>query len=71
VTAVRFAKRDGDISGLGSGALLGAWVGLIANSFFIDTLHWRHLWIVAALIWYGATTQRRAAQSEPAALASG
>ena len=74
VTAVRFAKRDGDISGLGSGALLGAWVGLIANSFFIDTLHWRHLWIVAALIWYGATTQRRAAQvaaAERASLASG
>jgi O-antigen ligase len=69
VTAVKFAKRDGDISGLGSGALLGAWVGLIANSFFIDTLHWRHLWIVAGLIWFGATMQRLQAQSvegEPA-----
>ena len=74
VAAVRFAKRDGDISGLGSGALLGAWVGLLANSLFIDTLHWRHLWIIAALIWYGATTQRRAAQvveAKAAAPASG
>jgi hypothetical protein len=35
--------------------LLGLWVGLIANSFFIDTLHWRHLWLVAGLIWAGAS----------------
>jgi O-antigen ligase len=40
--------------GIGSGALLGAWCGLLANSLFIDTLHWRHLWFVAALIWAGA-----------------
>ena len=33
--------------GIGSAALLGAWCGLLANSAFIDTLHWRHLWIVA------------------------
>ena len=40
--------------GIGSVALLGAWCGLLANSFVIDTVHWRHLWIVAALIWAGA-----------------
>jgi hypothetical protein len=40
--------------GIGSVALLGAWCGLLANSLVIDTLHWRHLWIVAALIWAGA-----------------
>jgi hypothetical protein len=40
--------------GIGSAALLGAWCGLLANSFFIDTLHWRHLWIVAGLIWAGS-----------------
>jgi O-antigen ligase len=39
--------------GIGSAALLGAWCGLLANSFVIDTLHWRHLWVVAALIWAG------------------
>ena len=42
-----------DTFGIGSAALLGAWCGLLANSFVIDTLHWRHLWIVAALIWAG------------------
>jgi hypothetical protein len=26
----------------------------VANSFVVDTLHWRHLWFVAALVWVGA-----------------
>jgi O-antigen ligase len=43
-----------DTYGIGSAPLLGAWLGLIANSAFVDTLHWRHLWLVAALIWAGA-----------------
>jgi O-antigen ligase len=47
------AVRGRGTFGIGSAALLGAWCGLLANSFFIDTLHWRHLWIVAALIWAG------------------
>lgn len=42
---------DADLRGLGSAAVFGAWVGVVANSFFIDTLHWRHLWVVAALVW--------------------
>ena len=41
--------------GISSVPLLGLWVGLIVNSFFVDTLHWRHLWLVAGLIWAGAT----------------
>jgi O-antigen ligase len=48
--------------GIGSAALLGAWVGMMLESFVIDTNHWRHLWLVAALIWIGS---RR--KSEPAA----
>ena len=40
--------------GIGSAALLAAWCGLLANSAVIDTLHWRHLWLVAALIWAAA-----------------
>jgi O-antigen ligase len=56
--------------GLGSAALLGAWAGLLANSFFIDTLHWRHMWVVAALIWAGsvrAAPPRRPRAAWPAA----
>ena len=55
--AVRNAARGRDTYGIGAAALLGAWCGLLANSAFIDTLHWRHLWIVAALIWAGAMTR--------------
>jgi O-antigen ligase len=47
-----------DTYGIGSAALLGAWCGLLANSIFIDTLHWRHLWLVAALIWAGTMRPR-------------
>jgi hypothetical protein len=52
--ALRNVVRGVDTYGIGSAALLGAWVGLVANSLFVDTLHWRHLWLVAALIWAGA-----------------
>ncbi len=52
--AARNAVRGGDTHGIGSAALLAAWSGLLVNSPVIDTLHWRHLWIVAALIWAGA-----------------
>ena len=45
--------------GIGSAALLAAWCGLLANSLFIDTLHWRHLWFVAGLIWAGAMLRYR------------
>jgi O-antigen ligase len=56
--ALRGALDGRDVYGIGSAALLGAWCGLIANSVFVDTLHWRHLWLVAALIWAGATMPR-------------
>jgi hypothetical protein len=61
------AARDGDIAGVGGAALLGSWLGLIANSAFVDTLHWRHLWLVAALIWagYAALSSRVPAPERP------
>jgi O-Antigen ligase len=52
--AGRNAVLGRDTYGIGSAALLAAWCGLLANSVFIDTVHWRHLWLVAALIWAGA-----------------
>jgi O-antigen ligase len=54
VLAARNAVLGRDTYGIGSAALLGAWCGLLANSLFVDTLHWRHLWVVAALVWAGA-----------------
>jgi len=57
--AMRNVSLARDTYGLGSATLLAAWCGILANSFFVDTLHWRHLWVVAALIWVGATHRHR------------
>jgi len=54
VLALRNVVIGRDTYGIGSAALLGAWCGLIFNSVVVDTLHWRHLWVVAALVWAGA-----------------
>ena len=54
VAAVRNMLLGRSTAGLSSTALLAAWCGLLANSFFVDTLHWRHLWILAGLIWAGS-----------------
>ncbi|HEY0278589.1 MAG TPA: O-antigen ligase family protein [Solirubrobacterales bacterium] len=54
VLALRNCVIGRSTYGIGAAALLGAWCGTLANSFFVDTLHWRHLWLVAALIWAGA-----------------
>ncbi len=56
--ALAFARADGSVHGVGSAALLGSWAGLMANSLFIDTIHWRHLYVVAALIWAGYASIR-------------
>ncbi len=60
ITTLAFAARNvvtgTDTYGIGSAPLLAAWCGLVVNSAFVDTLHWRHFWLVAALIW--AATMR-------------
>ncbi len=47
--ALRRAQTAQDI--LASGALLACLLGTLANSFFIDTLHWRHFWLLLGLTW--------------------
>ncbi|MEA2409165.1 MAG: hypothetical protein QOE69_3284 [Thermoleophilaceae bacterium] len=54
VLALSNAVSGRDTYGIGSAALLGAWVGMVIESFVIDSNHWRHLFLVAALIWVGA-----------------
>jgi O-antigen ligase len=60
--ATRNALRGWDTYGIGSAALLGSWCGLLVNSVVVDTLHWRHLWVVAALIW-AADVRRRSEET--------
>jgi O-antigen ligase len=55
--ALRNAVKGWDTQGFSSTALLAAWCGILANSVFVDTLHWRHLWLVAGLIWAAKARQ--------------
>ena len=68
--AVRNALDGRSTHGIASGALLGAWCGLIVNSMVVDSLHWRHVWLLAALIWAADISRRgrsaAGAQPEPA-----
>jgi O-antigen ligase len=57
--ALMMCLRDGDVHGVGSAALLGIWSGHLLNSGVVDTLHWRHAWIVAAFIWLGTVTRMK------------
>ena len=57
--AARNAVRGRNPYGIGSAALLAMWAGLLANSFFIDTVHWRHFWVFAGLIWAGQMAPAR------------
>jgi O-antigen ligase len=54
VLALRNTVLGRHTYGIAAAALLAAWCGLLVNSFFVDTVHWRHLWLVAAMIWAGA-----------------
>jgi hypothetical protein len=53
------ARHNRSVHGIGSAALVGSWLGLIANSAFVDTLHWRHLPVIAAIICSGYYTMRQ------------
>jgi O-antigen ligase/polysaccharide polymerase Wzy-like membrane protein len=53
--AARNVVQGRDTFGIGSVPLFAAWCGILVNGAFVDTLHWRHFWLVIALIWAGAT----------------
>jgi hypothetical protein len=57
--AVANAAHGRSTFGIGSAALLASWCGLLVSGAFVDTLHWRHLWLVAALIWAGRMLSER------------
>jgi O-antigen ligase len=69
VIALNNVRQGRDTYGIGSAALLGAWCGLIFNSAVVDTLHWRHLWLVAALIWASRARAPSVTPREPRAVA--
>ncbi len=63
IFAARNAVLGRDAFGIGSATLLATWMGLMINSLVIDTLHWRHLWVVAALIWVATTRPANTAEA--------
>jgi O-antigen ligase len=63
--ALSNAHRRAGTYGIGSASLLGVWCGILLNSFVIDTLHWRHLWVVAPMIWMGWATEQMSRRSRP------
>jgi hypothetical protein len=63
--AIRLARHTVEVNGVGTGALLAIWLGQLVNSFFIDTLHWRHLWVWAALIWCSYSLMTREPSDGP------
>jgi len=52
--ATRNVVTGRDTYGVGSVPILAAMCGTLANSAFVDTLHWRHVWLLFGLIWAGA-----------------
>ncbi|KAA0944218.1 O-antigen ligase family protein [Sporosarcina sp. ANT_H38] len=44
-------KTAMNTSGIFHLVVLTSLIGLVFNSFFVDTLHWRHLWLILALAW--------------------
>jgi O-antigen ligase len=54
LAAARNVVFGRDTAGIGSIGLLAVWCGMLANSFFLDTVHWRHLYLFAGLIWAGS-----------------
>ncbi len=63
--AIKNALLGRSTYGIGSAPLLGAWAGLMLNSVVVDTLHWRHLWFIAALVWAGTMRRPSSALASP------
>lgn len=48
----------------GSAIIFSALIGLVFNSFFIDTLHWRHFWIILAFAWFPVQRLKKTVKEE-------
>lgn len=50
-TGLNAISTNDKIFGLSSSLIFSVSVGLLLNSFLIDTIHWRHFWFVLGLLW--------------------
>lgn len=67
LVAARNVITGKDSAGIGSLGLLAVWCGMLANSVFIDTLHWRHIFVFAGLIWVGSLASPAISQASSSA----
>jgi O-antigen ligase len=67
LVAVMNVVMGRDTAGIGSLGLLAIWCGTLANSVFIDTLHWRHVFVFAGLIWSGSLVAPAISQASSSA----
>ncbi|MFI8575863.1 O-antigen ligase family protein [Rossellomorea aquimaris] len=54
LSILRCFRNMNHLQGMSQGyfvVILASIIGLLFNSFFIDTLHWRHFWLLLALPW--------------------
>jgi O-antigen ligase len=51
--------------GISAKVVVASFVGLLFNSFVIDTIHWRHFWFLLALLWVISTTEASTYPSLP------
>jgi putative peptidoglycan lipid II flippase len=49
--ALRIRTSDVSVAGLSPAVLVAVTAGQLANSFLIDTVHWRHFWFLLGLVW--------------------
>lgn len=55
-TFLHALRETGKPSGLSAKVLFACFAGILLNSFVIDTLHWRHFWLILALSWVVVST---------------
>ncbi len=59
------ASRNRSVVGAYARPLFGSFVGVLVSGLAVDTLHWRHFWIVTALVWGAYALDRRARRDTP------
>lgn len=51
VPTLRHRRAAVQVHGLSGSVLVAVALGQLVNGFLIDTLHWRHFWLVLGLLW--------------------
>lgn len=69
VPALPFRKAGSEVYGIAGSVVFAAALGQLLNGLLIDTLHWRHFWLVLGLLWltHNSPAALAASPSKPSA----